>query len=290
MKIGRRLGEGGRIRRGLEGVAPCRQGTGRFVCEAEGARTAELYENAQVYDVLFGAAVSQAELDFYATLIRQFGEPVLELACGTGRIIMALAQSGWEIHGLDLSSAMIERARQKAQTAGMDIPFHCADMRNFAIGRRFGFIFIPCQSFQHLYARRDVEECLAAVRSHLLPSGAFLIQVFNPYPPLLAAEPTRRLRTSREYYEDQWTGERYYAEYQNRYDAASQILHSTYYYHTDADPTEKNFQLAMRQFFPQELDALLEYNGWKIRAKYGDEHCTPFAEKPYYQNVLCGLK
>ncbi|WP_165907769.1 hypothetical protein [Hydrogenispora ethanolica] len=46
----------------------------------------------------------------------------------------------------------------------------------------------------------------------------------------------------------------------------------------------------MRQFFPQELDALLEYNGWTILAKYGDERFTPFAEKPFYQNVLCGLK
>lgn len=159
---------------------------------------ANLYEDAHVYDVFFGAAVSQPELDFYSFFIRQFGEPALELACGTGRITTALARSGLDLHGLDLSPAMLEHARQKAQAAGKDIPFYCADMRDFAIGRRFGFIFIPCQSFQHLHTRKDVEGCLAAVRDHLLPGGAFLIQVFNPYPPLLASDPTRRIPTSRE--------------------------------------------------------------------------------------------
>jgi hypothetical protein len=62
---------------------------------------------------------------------------------------------------------------------------------------------------------------------------------------------------------------------------------ATYFYHTDTDSTEKAFKLSMRQFFPQELDALLGYNGFEIIAKYGDDQFTPFEQKPFYQNVLC---
>lgn len=248
-----------------------------------------LYGGAQIYDILFAEPLSQAAISFYSTLIRQFGEPVLELACGTGRVTIALAALDFKVHGLDNSVAMIEQGKRKTRQKSLDISYFVQDMRDFAINQKFGLIFIPHQSFQHLYTREDVAGCLRSVRKHLLPEGAFLIQVFNPWPPLLTTVP-KRFKTSKEYYQDPQSGERYYAEYENQYNPGTQILTSTYYYHTERDPTERCFQLKMRQFFPQELDDLIESNGFKILAKYGDEKFTPFDQKPNYQNILCRPK
>ncbi|HYH02913.1 MAG TPA: class I SAM-dependent methyltransferase [Bacillota bacterium] len=246
-----------------------------------------LYDDARIYDILFGETPAQQEIDFYSTLIGQYGEPVLELACGTGRITILLAQVGFNIQGLDIAAPMINLAQQKTRAASLDIPYSIQDMRNFALDQKFGFIFVPHQSFQHLYTRSDVEGCLRLVRNHLLPNGAFLIQIFNPSPRVLTIDGETRFKTSKEFYVDHTSGERFFAEFRNRYELHSQILDTTYYYHTDSDATEKSFKLRMRQFFPQELDALIEYNGFEIIAKYGDNRFTPFEEKPVYQNVLC---
>jgi 2-polyprenyl-3-methyl-5-hydroxy-6-metoxy-1,4-benzoquinol methylase len=247
----------------------------------------DIYQDSRVYDILFGEEITQPEIEFYKKLINQFGEPILELACGTGRITIPLAKLGLHISGLDLSSAMIELAKQKARENSLAIAFYNLDMRDFSIDEKFGFIFVPYQSFQHLFTRKDVEYCLKAVRNHLLPAGAFLIQVFNPFPPILSVYLSERRKTSQEYYVDKFSGERYYAEFQSIYDTGTQIMTSTYFYHTDSARTEKSLELKMRQFFPQELDALIEYNGFEIIAKYGDNEFTPFEEKPFYQNIIC---
>ncbi|HEX3047843.1 MAG TPA: class I SAM-dependent methyltransferase, partial [Bacillota bacterium] len=105
-----------------------------------------IYEEARIYDIIFGEPVSEQDLEFYRTLINQFGEPVLELACGTGRVTIPLAKMGFQIAGLDLSKAMTHLARQKSQEAALNISFYNADMTDFSIDQRFGFIFIPNQS------------------------------------------------------------------------------------------------------------------------------------------------
>lgn len=249
-----------------------------------------LYDDSWIYDILFGEPPTQEAISFYSALIRQYGEPVLELACGTGRVTLTLASLGFKVWGLDNSAAMIERARQKTCEKSLEIVYSIQDMRDFSLQQQFGLILIPHQSFQHLFTREDVEGCLRSVRKQLLPKGALLIQVFNPWPPLLTTGLGTRKKTSKEFYQDPQSGECYHAEYENRYNTRTQILTSTYYYHTAQDPKEKSFQLQMRQFFPQELDALIEYNGFEIIAKYGDEQFTPFDQKPYYQNVLCRPK
>lgn len=132
---------------------------------------------AQTYDV----SVSDwpGEIDFYKRLAAESharGEGVLELACGTGRVAIRLAQEGVDVVGLDLSRPMLEVAREKA----MDITnarWIEGDMRSFNLAERFGLIIIPGHAFQNLITPQDQIACLEAVRRHLTPEGQLVVHV-----------------------------------------------------------------------------------------------------------------
>jgi SAM-dependent methyltransferase len=243
-----------------------------------------IYSTSEIYDIFFGEPESINGLNFYHDLINEFGQPVLELACGSGRITLELAKQGIDITGIDLSSSMIELAKIKNKNYS-DI-FHVADMRAFDLKKMFGFVFIPAQSFQHLLTKADYEQCFAAVRNHLSPKGAFLIQIFTPAPQILAKNPEDVSPTSKPFYVDKKTGTKYYAKIKTNYDWATQILYIEYLYHNEQDTVERTFTLAMRQYFPKEIDSIAEYNGFEIISKYGDDKRTPFDKKPGYQNIL----
>src|SRR3989304_4574878 len=98
------------------------------------------------------------------------GHAVLELACGTGRVTIAIAEAGLPIVGLDASPAMLGRARHK--TEGRDNPrWVDGDMRDFRLDERFGLVIIPFRSFLHLLTVADQKACLAHIREHLAEGG-----------------------------------------------------------------------------------------------------------------------
>ena len=114
----------------------------------------------------------------YRDLAYQIGGPILELACGTGRLTIPLARDGHDIVGLDASSAMLRSAKSK--TDGLDIMFVHSDMRNFDLGRRFPLIILSCNSLAHLTSNEDLKAGLDRVAKHLAPGGVFAFDVINP--------------------------------------------------------------------------------------------------------------
>jgi ubiquinone/menaquinone biosynthesis C-methylase UbiE len=122
------------------------------------------------------------EMDFYseyAEAARQKGEKLLELACGTGRVIIRLAKIGIQAVGLDLSEKMLALARQKS--AGMDnIQWVIGDMRSFELNQQFGLIMIPGQAFHNLNTPDDQVACMESIRRHLLPDGKFVLHLDRP--------------------------------------------------------------------------------------------------------------
>jgi SAM-dependent methyltransferase len=138
-------------------------------------RTAEFY--AQTYD----ACVSDwpGELGFYREMAAEAnrkGAAVLEIACGTGRIAIRLAQDGVTVVGMDLSPWMLEVARQKSQKLG-DIRWVQGDMRSFELGETFALVTIPGHSFQHLNTMRDQVACLECIKRHLRPDGLLVVHL-----------------------------------------------------------------------------------------------------------------
>lgn len=131
------------------------------------------------YEATVGDRSHDGDIDWYATRVRRLAAPVLELACGTGRVTLALARTGLRLAGLDLSEAMLRIARRKAAISGLQeqTEFVHGAMQDFSLGRRFDTICIPYASFSLLLTAREQSECLAAIRRHLEPGGRLLLDM-----------------------------------------------------------------------------------------------------------------
>ena len=146
----------------------------------------EVYGDAVLYDA--EEKQSQNDLPFYLAAARYARGPVLELACGTGRLTLALARAGIDITGLDISAPMLALAGKKAAKEGLKAGLFRGDVRSFRLKRKFKLIFIPFNSMQHLAGRADLERFFASVRAHLAPGGRFILDVFNPHPGYLVRD------------------------------------------------------------------------------------------------------
>lgn len=138
---------------------------------------------ARFYDAAY-AALGQLgpDADFYRGLARESGGPVLELGCGTGRVLLEIAAEGIACTGLDLSATMLDVLRAKLTgISGISPRLVQSEMQAFELpGERFALVFSAFRAFQHLYSVEDQLRCLACVRAHLAPGGRFAFDVFNP--------------------------------------------------------------------------------------------------------------
>lgn len=246
----------------------------------------ELYCDARRYDLVMGEYAVGDMLEFYRRQIYRYGQPVLELACGTGRLTIPLAEGGVDVVGLDISPQMLELAEMKARGRRLRIPFVRGDVRAFELGRKFKFIFIPAQSLSHLHKLDELESCFACVRRHLAEGGRFLIELFNPSVKLLAREPERHYPVGGGEYREADGGGQVIVTARARYDAATQVSHITYYFESEKSEGEI-LSFEMRQFFPQEIDALLVYNSLRIERKYGNYEEAAFDNASPKQLIVC---
>lgn len=137
-----------------------------------------LYEAPELYDLAFGPGPCEP---FYREEARRAAGPVLELACGTGRLTIPIARDGHEIVGLDVSSAMLDAARCKAKQARIrEATFVRTDMRSFALGGRFALVIVSCNSLAHLTTNDDLKACFSRIREHLRPGATVAFDIVNP--------------------------------------------------------------------------------------------------------------
>lgn len=188
------------------------------------------YQNARRYDAITRALSSAAPVEFYRTQLSQYGPSTLELACGTGRIALPLAEAGMDVSALDCSPEMLALAQSKARQAGVAVRWIEADMRRFTLGRQFDSVFVASNSLSHLPRRTDLQACFASVHSHLAPGGRFLVDVFNPALSILQRPPDERDFMAE--YEDTEVQDRIAVSKSVRYAAATQILYETWYFGT----------------------------------------------------------
>jgi SAM-dependent methyltransferase len=244
------------------------------------------YDDAELYDRV--STPPPASIDFYVELARSARGDVLELACGTGRVTIPVAQglasSDRTVTGLDLAPAMLEAARTKSDAVGVAPDFVLGDMRRFALGRRFGLIFVAFNSLLHLTTNQALTECFACVREHLVPDGAFVFDVFNPNVEMLARSPSERMTVVR--VPDDTLGE-IHVEATMNYDAATQVNRSTFHFSSPGRADYMTVPIHLRSLFPLELPLLLATNGFRIETRHGDFGREPFVSVSPRQVCLC---
>jgi SAM-dependent methyltransferase len=138
------------------------------------------YEAPELYDLLFDSL--DFDLPYWVETARAASGPVLELGCGTGRVLLPVAKAGVDIDGLDAAPAMIARLRTKAAAAGLNLRAEVADMRSFEMGRRYRLAFCAFNGFAHCETVADQLACLRAARRHLEPGGAIVLHMSYPGP------------------------------------------------------------------------------------------------------------
>jgi SAM-dependent methyltransferase len=247
------------------------------------------HDNLEDYldPVLYDQENSDFEPDgpFYLALAQKLGGRVLELGCGTGRITIPMAEAGVDITGLDIVPGMLARARDKA--GDLPIEWVEGDVCDFHLGRKFSVIIAPGNVFEHLLKRSQHEAMLACVREHLAPDGCFALVMRFPRPAAMQSSEGERDWFS---YTDE-SGREVKVTGTDEYDIVRQVLHETAYRRwtgADGETVTRRARLSLRFFFPQEIQALLHYNGFRIYERYGDLNSNPMTAESRGMVMICG--
>lgn len=273
------------------------------------AGTSEHYEDPALYDHEYRRR--RRDVNWYRALAREVGAgaptSVLELGCGTGRLMVPLLRDGHQVLGVDRARPML--ARCAARLARLPAARRekgrllQADFRALPLSPqvRFPLIVCPFNAFMHLYTRQDVEACLQEVRAHLQPGGLFALDVLMPDLTFLNRDPGRRWARTR--FRHPVTGERLIYSTSTTYDPVGQITITRIFYDPDepeggaaagaqegAAGRGQVVHLAHRQFFPAELEALLHYSGLRIERRDGGFDGEPLTPASAEQVIRARLR
>jgi SAM-dependent methyltransferase len=139
---------------------------------------------AKYYDGAYAAKQDLVDLPFYLDLAEQSRGPVLEIACGTGRVLLPVARQGIEICGVDNSRPMLDvltrNLASESQQVRDRVTVQHGDMRTFRLNRKFPLVMIPFRPLQHMFTVEDQVAALKTAAAHLADSGILAFDVFYP--------------------------------------------------------------------------------------------------------------
>ena len=155
------------------------------------------FDDGDLFDLLFDTNFDYG-LEFYVNLARQANGPILDVACGTGRVLLPCLQAGLTVDGLDFFEPMLARLRTKANALGFKPQLYQSDMSSFRLNRCYALIMIPFNSFVHNLTADDQLGCLNSCREHLQPGGLLAFDTFFPGATLVTApDHTRQLEVEK---------------------------------------------------------------------------------------------
>ena len=236
----------------------------------EYAFIAEMYDHVAPYR-------DRPDVSFFVDAAREAGSPILEVGCGTGRVLIPTARAGLEIVGLDLSPHMLavcrERLGREPEAVQNRVQLVQADMRHFELGRPFKLATIPFRPFQHLLTVEDELSCLGSIRRHLVDDGALILDLFNPSLETLLTRPIG------EEYGDEPEfstpdGRRVIRRHKAvAHDRSAQVTQFEIIYnvtHPDGRPERLVHAFSMRYLFRFEAEHLLARAGFEVEHVYAD--------------------
>ena len=238
--------------------------------------TTEYDQLADLYEYQYGRTTF--DLDFYVSEAQAAEPRVLELACGTGRVTLPIAQAGVPIVGVDSSGKMLDQAREKAQAArdaegaALPVRFVQADMRSFRLQEQFGLAIIPARSFMHLLDPADQVAALTNIHDHLKPGGKLVLNLFVPDLGIITQHTTSTAQALK-HLADLDTDRGRIAVWESRsYDVYRQRIHQTYRYEQldEQGAVLKAWYRTLTgcYIWPREMEHLLVRCGYRIEAAY----------------------
>jgi SAM-dependent methyltransferase len=244
---------------------------------------AELYDklSSEFYDY----HAKRGDIEFFKDCALESGGPVLELGCGTGRVLIPTARAGVNITGLDLSAEMLALCRVKLEKEPEDVRARTtivqADMSNFTLRQRFSLVTITFGPFNNLLTVRDQLNCLACIRRHLKTGGRLVFDVFLAKPEELAIQKETAVVSGRPPFLMPDGRSVAWSLYQS-VDYQQQLVHEKLIYdivYPDGRKERLVYPETIRFFFRFEVEHLLARAGFEVEAVYADFNKTPFGSK-----------
>jgi SAM-dependent methyltransferase len=229
---------------------------------------------------------NRPDVAFFVDAATKSNGLVLEIGCGTGRILIPTARAGVEIVGLDLSARMLavcrERLRQEEETVQSRVELVEGDMRAFDLGKTFALITIPFRPFQHLLTVSDQLFCLASIRRHLIDGGTLVLDLFNPSLDMLGSP-----RTGMEYGDEPEfitpEGDRVLRRHRtvacDRFEQVNQFELIYYVTHPDGVTERLVHAFPLRYIFRFEAEHLLARSGFEVEHVYANYEMAPYGSK-----------
>jgi SAM-dependent methyltransferase len=243
------------------------------------------------YDEDYAALGYTEDIAFYRDLAVETGGPVLEMGCGTGRILLPIARAGIRIHGLDLSVDMLAVLRRRLESEPADvrerITLSQGDVRDAQVPGKFALVTAPFRVVQHLLTRDDQRAWLRNVKRHLAPGGTLVFDVFQPDFSRFIAPSEWSLEIDRT---DPQTGHRMRRYARTIPHNALQLVDVEMRYVAE-DAVGKTLSqhegaFTFRWYTRGELENLLELEGFVVLDYWGSFQREPFGEASKQQIIL----
>ncbi len=236
---------------------------------------------ARYYDLIHQNLT--ADIPYLLQLAAEAKGPLLELGCGSGRLLLPLARAGHTVTGLDNSAAMLERARQRlaaeAAVVQSRVQLVEGDMVSPSGTQPYGLVFAGHNTLMHL-TPGQLAVALKNIRSTLKPGGRLFVDLSNPF--TLAETADVPLLTVENVLHDETAGEVVMQLAAERLEAAAQRVQVTWIF--DASPIEggpvrRNIvEMDYYYHYPHELELMLVQAGLQLLSLQGDYDGTPFEE------------
>lgn len=236
------------------------------------------YSYPEIYDAEYGSY----QKDFNIFLHLKKEGTALDLACGTGRLTIALAKMGLKLIGIDLSESMLELARNKSQ--GLPILYLQGDIQDFHLSQKFDLITMAGNSFQALLTPFQQESMLQCVKKHLSTDGIFAFNTRNFRE--IELKTTDDFEFWHKFQDNQGNNVKVYGK--QHYDAEHQIVTYTTKRVWSTYKTVTTIRLRFNSYL--EIFEMLTKSGFGIIDVYGDFNKNPFEGTSPAIIILCRHK
>ena len=238
----------------------------------------DIYLNPNLYDALHNdIETDENVIKYYA---KKCNGPVLEIACGTGRLSKYIIDLGLPYTGIDNSKPFLDISLQKFRGNGT---FLYNNMQDFKLAEKFDFIFIGFNSFLHNLTDKDALNCLRCVREHLNSDGIFLLSIFLPDPEFLYRD--EYLYEARTFFN--YNGKQCRVMERNSYNDETQINSLTWQLEIDGKQSDEIYCFKQRMFYPHKMHLLFQESGFSVNEKFGDWDMNPMDEESPLQIYIC---